>query len=453
VRAEVKVTSGTQRALPVTVIGIGYLGLTHAVCLADLGHDVLAIDVDETKVAKATRGEVPFFEPGLQSLLRKNLDTGRLRFTTSFAELGAFGSVHFLCVGTPQSASGHADLSYLHAAADALAPHLERPCLVVGKSTVPVGTARALAGRISAAAPAGGRADLAWNPEFLREGHAVQDTLRPDRLVFGITSGSAGELLRQAYAEPLAAGVPGLVMDLETAELVKVAANAFLATKISFINAMADVCAASGADVLQLARALGHDERIGRRFLAPGLGFGGGCLPKDIRAFTATAHDLGVTSVANLLTEVDAINQSRRTLLTEMARGAAGGDLGATRIAVLGAAFKPNSDDIRDSPSLEVCERLHQQGATVTVHDPAAIRNAARAKPHLGYAASVTDAAAGAHLVLHLTEWADYQAIDPHALAAVVDRPVLIDGRCTLDAAAWRAAGWTVHVPGRPGAE
>ncbi len=442
--------SQAPEGLPVTVIGIGYLGLTHAVCMADLGHEVVALDVDAGKVAKAARGEVPFFEPGLEPLLRKNLDSGRLRFTSSFAEVGGSGAVHFVCVGTPQGAGGRADLRFVAAAVDALAPHLGRPCLVVGKSTVPVGTARVLAGRLSAAAPAGPGARLAWNPEFLREGHAVADTLRPDRLVFGVGAAADAALLRRVYAGPLAAGVPGLEMGLETAELVKVAANAFLATKISFINAMADVCAAAGADVLQLAGALGHDERIGRRFLAPGLGFGGGCLPKDIRAFTATARDLGVPSVAALLSEVDAINEGRRALITAMAARAAGGAVGGKRIAVLGAAFKPNSDDIRDSPSLDVCERLHRQGATVTVHDPAAIPSAARAKPHLAYAATVTSAAAGADLVLHLTDWADYQALDPHALAAVVARPILIDGRCTLDAPAWRAAGWTVHIPGRP---
>jgi UDPglucose 6-dehydrogenase len=440
-----------QPPLRVTAIGIGYLGLTHAVCMADLGHQVLAIDVDQDKVAKAAQGEVPFFEPGLEALLRKNLDAGRLRLTSSFAEVGAFGTVHFLCVGTPQAPGGRADLSYLHAAADALAPHLAAPCLVAGKSTVPVGTARAVAQRIRAAAPAGAAAELAWNPEFLREGHAVADTLRPDRLVFGVSSARAEALLRQVYAEPLAAGVPSLVMDLETAELVKVAANAFLATKISFINAMADACAAAGADVAHLAAALGYDERIGRRFLAPGLGFGGGCLPKDIRAFRATALELGVTSVAGLLGEVDTINESRRALVAAMAREEAGGSLAGKRVAVLGAAFKPNSDDIRDSPSLDVCERLTRQGAVVAVHDPAALAKAAQAQPQLRYAASVTEAASGAELVLHLTDWPDYQALDPGALAAVVARPILIDARCSLDAGLWHAAGWSVRVPGRPG--
>jgi UDPglucose 6-dehydrogenase len=433
-----------------TVIGIGYLGLTHAVCMADLGHDVLAIDVDADKVARAASGEAPFFEPGLEPMLRKNLDAGRLRFTTSYAEVADFGDVHFLCVGTPQSADGSADLRYVDAAADSLGPHLARRCLVAGKSTVPVGTARRIARRIRALAPAGDEVELAWNPEFLREGHAVQDSLSPDRLVFGVTSAWPAERLRDVYAVPLANGVPGLVMDLETAELVKVAANSFLATKISFINAMAEVCETAGADVTRLAVALAHDERIGGQFLAPGLGFGGGCLPKDIRAFRETARELGVGSVVGLLGEVDAINISRRARVTDLAREAVGGTLSGRRVAVLGVAFKPGSDDVRDSPSLDVCDRLSSEGAVVSVHDPVAMKNAARVKPGLRYAETVTDAAAGADLVMHLTEWADYRAIDPVALGAVVARRNIVDARCALDVNFWRAAGWSVRVLGRP---
>ena len=442
---------GRSGQLPrVTVVGIGYLGLTHAVCLADLGHEVLAIDVDEQKIAKAASGEAPFFEPGLEPLLRKNLDAGRLRFTTSFAEIGAFGEVHFLCVGTPEGESGQADLSFIHAAAGALAPHLTSRCLIVGKSTVPVGTARQVMTQVRAIAPAGQQVDLAWNPEFLREGFAVQDSLSPDRIVLGVASDQAEALVRAVYATPLAAGVPLLIMDLETAELVKVAANAFLATKISFINAMAEVCEEAGADVLPLAEALGYDARIGRRFLSPGLGFGGGCLPKDVRAFRATASTLGVGSVVSLLSSVDAINEGRRNRVVTLAREAVGGNLAGQRVAVLGVAFKPNSDDVRDSPSLAVCDRLMAEGAIVSVHDPVAIPNAAKRRPDLVYAASVSAAAEDADLVLHLTEWSDYQAIDPAALARVVARRVIIDARCCLDAGLWHDAGWTVHVLGRP---
>jgi UDPglucose 6-dehydrogenase len=445
----------------VTVVGTGYLGLTHAVCLADLGHEVLAIDVDETKIAMAARGEVPFFEPGLEPLLRKNLDAGRLRFTLSFAEIAAFGDVHFLCVGTPEGEAGRADLSSVHAAASSLAPHLNGPCLVVGKSTVPVGTARQVLAGMRAAAPAGAAVDLAWNPEFLREGFAVQDSLAPDRIVLGVTSdgtsdgtsGGAEARLREIYSRPLEAGSPLLVMDLETAELVKVAANAFLATKISFINAMAEICEQAGGDVMALAEALGHDARIGRRFLAPGLGYGGGCLPKDIRGFRATAADLGADSLVRWLGTVDEINLGRRERVVTLAREAAGGpggSLDSTRVAVLGVAFKPNSDDVRDSPSLAVCDRLAAEGAIVSVHDPVAMPNVARKRPGLRCAPSVFEAAEGADLVLHLTEWSDYRAIDPAALARVVARRVIIDARCCLDADLWRAAGWTVHVLGRP---
>jgi UDPglucose 6-dehydrogenase len=433
-----------------TVIGLGYLGLTHAVCMADLGHDVLAVDVDPDRVAKAAAGEAPFFEPGLEPLLRKNLEAGRLRFTTSYSELGAFGHVHFLCVGTPQSAGGSADLQFACAAVDALAPHLTRRCLVVGKSTVPVGTARMLARRLRERAPAADQVELAWNPEFLREGTAVQDSLSPDRFVFGVTSSWSADQLRNVYAAPLWNGAPSLVMDLETAELVKMAANSFLATKISFINAMAEVCEASGADVVRLAAALAHDERIGGRFLAPGLGFGGGCLPKDIRAFRATARTLGIGSVDRFLGEVDAINASRRTRVADLTREVVGGTLAGQQVAVLGIAFKPGSDDVRDSPSLAVCDQLAREGAIVRVHDPVATGNAARIRPELRYAETAIHAAAGADIVLHLTEWPDYRAIDPAALGQVVARRNIIDARCALDGQFWRSAGWTVRVLGRP---
>jgi UDPglucose 6-dehydrogenase len=432
-----------------TVIGTGYLGLTHAVCMADIGHDVIGLDVDTEKVARAARGEVPFFEPGLEPLLRKSLDSGRLRFTTSYAAAAEFGDVHFICVGTPQTKSGSADLSFVYSAADALAPHLRRPSLIVGKSTVPVGTARNLAARISGNALAAS-AELAWNPEFLREGFAVEDSLSPDRLIFGVSSRRAAGTLRDVYAKILARGTPALVMDVETAELVKVSANAFLAIKISFINAMAEICDKAGADIVRLADALGRDERIGRRFLAPGLGFGGGCLPKDIRAFRATAAELGVNSVASILGEVDAINLGRRRRVTDLVREVLGGDLAGRRLAVLGLAFKPGSDDVRDSPSLHVCGQLLAEGALVSVHDPVAMDNAAQIQPGVRYASSVPDAAANADAVLHLTEWADYRGIDPAMLAAVVARRNMIDARCALDEKAWRSAGWSFRVLGRP---
>lgn len=434
----------------VSVIGAGYLGLTHAVCLAELGHDVLVVDTDARKVAQATGGTAPFFEPGLEELLRKQLDTGRLRFTTIHAEAARFADLHFLCVGTPQAPDGSADLSQVYAAADALAPYLTRACLVAGKSTVPVGTARALAARIAAAAPAGTAAEVAWNPEFLREGSAVRDCLLPDRIVLGVSSRHAVARLKHVYARQVAQGVPVLVMDLETAELVKMSANAFLALRLSFINALAEACEATGADVVALAGALSYDERIGRRFLTPGLGYGGGCLPKDVRAFGAVAGELGVASLATLLAEVDAINLRCRSRTVDLARDLLGGSLAGRRVSVLGVAFKPGSDDVRNSASLDVCGRLAAEDAEVTVHDPVALRGAALVRPDLRYAESAVVAAAGADLVLHLTDWEEYRLIDPHLLGSVVARRNVIDARSALDEQRWRSAGWTFRALGRP---
>jgi UDPglucose 6-dehydrogenase len=434
----------------VTVIGTGYLGLTHAVCLAEFGHDVLAVDTDARKVAQAAGGTAPFFEPGLEELLRKQLDTGRLRFTTSHAEAAGFADIHFLCVGTPQAPDGSADLSQVYAAADALAPHLAGPCLIAGKSTVPVGTARALAARIAASAPAGAEAEVIWNPEFLREGSAVEDSLMPDRIVLGALSEQAADRLKQVYARPIVQGVPVLVMDLETAELVKMSANAFLATRLSFINVLAEVCEATGADVAALAGALAYDERIGGRFLTPGLGYGGGCLPKDVRAFGAVAGELGVGSLATLLTEVDVINMRCRSRAVELARELVGGSLEGRRVAVLGVAFKPGSDDVRNSASLDVCGRLAAEGAVVTVHDPVALRSAALVRPDLRYAESAVAAVTRADVVLHLTDWEEYRLIDPHVLGAVVARRNVMDARSALDEQRWRSAGWSFRALGRP---
>ncbi len=433
------------------MVGTGYLGVTHAACMAELGHEVLGMDVDAGKVARLREAALPFYEPELEPLLRKHVESGRLRFTTSYAEAAAFGDVHFICVGTPQRVDGlAADLSQVEAVVEGLGPHLRRPCVVAGKSTVPVGTAGDVAARLAEVAPAGSEVELAWNPEFLREGFAVEDTLRPDRIVLGVTTRHAEAVLREVYSALIAHGVPVVVTDLPTAELVKVSANAFLATKISFINAVSDVCEASGADVTRLADAMGYDVRIGRRFLNAGLGFGGGCLPKDIRAFMARAGELGAGQLLSLLQEVDAINVRRRQRVVELSRELKGGDLLGCRVAVLGAAFKPDSDDIRDSPALEVAGQIQLQGAQVCVYDPKAMANARRMFPTLDYAESVAQACQGAHLVLHLTEWSEFREIDPVALGAMVDRRVVLDGRNCLDADAWRTAGWTFRALGRP---
>ncbi len=434
-----------------TVLGAGYLGVTHAACMAGAGFEVLCADVDAERVARLNAGQPPMFEPGLAELLRAGLDSGRLAFTSCYREVAEFGDVHFVCVGTPQVRDGHgADLSQLEACIDALAPGLTRPCLVVGKSTVPAGTAAAVAGRVARLAPAGEAAEVCWNPEFLREGHGIADTLRPDRIVAGVTSARAEQVLRQVYAAQIEAGAGFFVTDLATAELAKVAANAFLATKISFINAVADVCDAAGADVTVLAAILGADPRIGPALLRPGLGFGGGCLPKDVRAFRARAAELGAGDALAFLREVDTINLGRRTKMVNLACEVAGGSVAGKPVCVLGAAFKPGSDDVRDSPALDVAQILHGLGAEVTVHDPQAIDNARRASPELTYAHTIRAAATGAELVLLLTDWPEYAAITPDGLAQVTAARRIIDGRYQLDPATWRAAGWYYRASGIP---
>jgi UDPglucose 6-dehydrogenase len=434
----------------VSVIGTGYLGATHAACMADLGFDVIGVDTNPATVAALSDGRVPFFEPDLEPLVRKHVEHGRLRFTTDIAE-AASADVHFLCVGTPQRPDGlGADLGAVHVAVAALASHLVRPCLVVGKSTVPVGTAAAVTAVLQATAPAADGVHVAWNPEFLREGRAVEDTLRPDRLVFGVTNGGDLDVLRAVYAEALAGGVPEVVTDLATAELVKAAANSFLATKISFINAMAEVCDAAGADVLALAEALAHDGRIGGQFLRPGLGFGGGCLPKDIRAFVARTAELGAAPSTAFLREVDAINTRCRQRAVELVVEELGGSVAGRRVTVLGASFKPGSDDVRDSPALHVATALHRRGAAVTVHDPKAGHRVAQLTPQLHHAGTVAGACVDAELVLLATEWPQYVELDPAHLAALVRGQRVVDTRHALDAARWRKAGWRYRAPGRP---
>ncbi|MGX1669806.1 UDP-glucose dehydrogenase family protein [Streptomyces sp. NPDC055400] len=434
-----------------TVIGTGYLGAVHAACMADIGHEVLGVDIDAEKIAALGEGRVPFFEPGLQDVLSRTVGSGRLRFTTSLDEAADFGDVHFVCVSTPQRRdSPAADLRAVDAVIDGLAPRLRRRCLIVGKSTVPAGTTARLTARVQELAPEGTEVDVAWNPEFLREGFAVQDTLRPERLVVGALSGRADQTLREVYAPILNTGVPYISTDPATAELVKVAANSFLATKISFINAMSEVCDATGADVTTLAEALGYDTRIGRRFLSAGLGFGGGCLPKDIRAFTARADELGVGGAVSFLREIDEINVRQRRRTVALARDMAGGGFAGRRIAVLGATFKPDSDDVRDSPALAVAAAIHREGAEVRLHDPEGMDNARAVLPLLGYAPDAAKACEGADVVLHLTEWSDYRRIDPAALAAVTPARKILDARNALDAALWRSAGWTLRALGRP---
>ncbi|WP_034984457.1 UDP-glucose dehydrogenase family protein [Corynebacterium jeikeium] len=449
-----------------TVFGTGYLGATHAACMAEMGHDVLGVDVDPDKIQALSEGRVPFFEPGLPEILTRNIEAGRLRFTTDYAEAAEFADVHFIGVGTPQRKGSYAaDTTYVNAVIETLAPLASGNHTIFGKSTVPVGTAHELqqkADEIVAASPNNAQITIAWNPEFLREGHAVKDTLHPDRIVLGLGDDSSNSddraeqqrvenLAREIYAPALDEGTPFLVMDLPTAELVKVSANAFLATKISFINAVSELCEIVGADVTALADAIGMDERIGRKFLGAGLGFGGGCLPKDIRAFMARAGELGADQALTFLREVDAINMRRREKTVELARETLGGSLIGRNVTVLGAAFKPNSDDVRDSPALAVAGSLSLSGANVTVYDPQGMENAAKIFPTLTYAPNVEEALEGAEIVIVATEWKQFQELDPVAARKFVagDNPTVLDGRNCLPRKEWEAAGWNFLALGR----
>ena len=429
------------------MFGTGYLGTVHAACMAQAGFEVLGVDTDHARVAELNAGRPGIHEPGLKAMIGRGLASRRLAFTTSYHAAADFGDVHFICVGTPQRPDGspRAELRHIEACLERLVPLLAPDQLVVGKSTVPVGTAASLAARC-------GPAELAWNPEFLREGHAVADTVAPDRIIAGVASGRAERILRDIYAVQISAGVPFVTTDLATAELVKLAANAFLATKISFINMAAEICEAAGADAMLLARALGYDPRIGSAWLTPGLGFGGGCLPKDIRALGEQAAELGVHEAETLLRTVDAINVRRRDRMVELARELAGGRLAGARIGVLGLAFKPETDDIRDSPAMAVAGQLLRAGAAVTAYDPAATERAAAAEPRIAYAASALDAARGADVLLILTEWPHFSSADPGEFGAVVARRVVADARHALDPDRWVSAGWTYRALGRPAA-
>ncbi|MCT1414304.1 UDP-glucose dehydrogenase family protein [Corynebacterium sanguinis] len=434
-----------------TVIGTGYLGATHAACMAELGHEVLGVDVDERKIEQLKAGKVPFYEPGLPEVLERNIAAGRIDFTTDYARAAEFADVHFIGVGTPQQRGSYAaDTRYVEAVIDDLVPQLRGRHIIYGKSTVPVGTAAALQERANTLATEGTEVEIAWNPEFLREGYAVKDTIEPDRIVLGTRAEDtrAEEIAREVYATPLDKGTPFIVTDLQTAELVKVSANAFLATKISFINAVSEVCEIVGADVTQLADAIGYDDRIGRKFLGAGLGFGGGCLPKDIRAFMARAGELGADQALTFLREVDAINMRRRQRVVDLAREELGSLIGR-RITVLGAAFKPNSDDVRDSPALAVAGQLSLAGAAVRVFDPEAMDNARRVFPTLDYASSLDDALTNAELIILATEWQQFRDIDPVVTGDLVDQRLVIDGRNVLNSEAWNAAGWKVRALGR----
>jgi UDPglucose 6-dehydrogenase len=432
-------------SLKLSVIGTGYLGATHAACMASLGFEVIGVDLDPAKIDLLSQGKVPFYEPDLEDLLAEQIKSGRLKFSKDIADI-ADCDVHFICVGTPQVKNGiAADLTYVNGAVESIAPIIKSGSLVVGKSTVPVGTAARLRDLLIKVNPT---TDLAWNPEFLREGFAVEDTLRPNRLVVGTNSDQAEATLKMVYAQNLKDGTPWVRADLPTSELVKVAANSFLATKISFINAMAEICEAAGGDVTVLAKAIGYDPRIGNRFLQAGIGFGGGCLPKDIRAFMARAEELGAQQALEFLKEIDSINLRARQRIIELVRKDLADDLTGKKVAILGAAFKPDSDDVRDSPALDIAAQLQAAGAIVTVHDPKAIANAQKRFPVLKFAESIEATFTDAEIVLHLTEWKIYRELDPAKIKSLVKNPIMIDGRNALDRSAWRKAGWKFRALG-----
>ena len=433
-------------ALKLSVIGTGYLGATHAACMSSLGFEVIGFDTEVSKIELLSKGQVPFYEPGLEELLAEQIKSGRLSFTTNINDL-ADCDVHFICVGTPQVKGGNsADLTYVNSALESIAKLVKAGGLVVGKSTVPVGTAARLRNRLIELNP---KADLAWNPEFLREGFAVEDTLKPNRLVVGVVNDSAENILKEVYASNLKESTPWVRADLPTSELVKVAANSFLATKISFINAMAEICEAADGDVTVLAKAIGYDPRIGSRFLQAGIGFGGGCLPKDIRAFMARAEELGAKQAVEFLKEIDAINLRARQRIIELVRKDLSDNLQGKKVAILGAAFKPDSDDVRDSPALDIAAQIQAAGAIVTVHDPKAIANAQKRFPGLNFSTEINDTLKDAEIVLHLTEWKIYREIDPVKVKSLVKNATMIDGRNALDRQLWRNAGWKFRALGR----
>ncbi|NBQ92907.1 MAG: UDP-glucose/GDP-mannose dehydrogenase family protein [Micrococcales bacterium] len=434
-------------AMKITVIGLGYLGATHAVAMSKTGHQVIGLEKNPAKLESLKQGKAGFFEPGLDEALAVEIASGRLTFQADHDENSAAADLHFICVGTPQTKESlAADTSYLFSAIEDLAPHLKPESVVVGKSTVPVGTAAALHSRL--AELTGFEPHLAWNPEFLREGTALEDSLRPDRLVVGVKDDRSEAALREVFAPMIASGIPFLVVDIPTAELVKAAANAFLATKISFINAMAEIAEVAGADASQLAEAIGYDERIGNKFLRNGVGFGGGCLPKDIRALMARAEELGVGQSVAYLKEIDNINLRRRERVVAMLEAELG-NLSKKRILVLGAAFKPDSDDVRDSPALGIAMLAYAKGAEVVIHDPVALPGVSLKHPELIAEQDLVKAFSDVEAVVLATEWREYRQLDPATVVGKVANALIIDGRNVLDINSWQHAGFKVLALGK----
>ena len=433
------------------VIGVGHVGLVTAACFAELGHDVVGVDDDAAKIAALDAGQAPFFEPGLSELVERHVEAGRLTFTGKHAEAIPGAEAVFICVGTPRRDDGAPNLSYVQAAAASVAQLAPSPTVVVEKSTVPVRTGERIKQALALQAQSQGGAlvhQVASNPEFLREGAAVADTLRPDRVVVGADDPRAHEVLARVYAPLLARHeCPYVATDVRTAELIKHASNAFLATKISFINAVARICELAGADVQIVADAMGHDARIGRAFLNAGLGYGGSCFPKDVEAFVHIAADLGYDF--GMLRETERINREAKGWpLLQLRRLV--WNLAGKEVAVLGVAFKPGTDDIRDAPALDVIEDLRAEGANVRLHDPVALEHVASRWADVRLCDKAEDALDGAHAVVVATEWDEYRAIAPTRLAELLTYPVVIDARSVWDPDALAEVGLTVASIGRP---
>ncbi|MBP7065859.1 UDP-glucose/GDP-mannose dehydrogenase family protein [Ferrovibrio sp.] len=435
----------------VAMIGTGYVGLVSGACFSEFGHDVVCVDKNPARIEALERGEIPIFEPGLEDLVARNVKAGRLSFTRDIAAGMAGADAVFIAVGTPsRRGDGEADLSYVYAAAEEIAATMARKTLVVTKSTVPVGTGREVERIIRATRPAA-EFEMASNPEFLREGAAIEDFMRPDRVVCGAESDWARDLLRKLYRPLYINETPILFTQLETAELIKYAANAFLATKITFINEIADLCEKTGVNVQDVAKGIGLDGRIGGKFLHAGPGYGGSCFPKDTQALVATGrkHDAPLRIVE---TVVD-INEKRKQRMAEKIIGAMGGDVAGKRIAVLGLTFKPETDDMRDSPSLVIIPALQAAGASIRAYDPEGMDEARKLLDGLTWCEGPYQAAEGADAVVIITEWNQFRALDLDRLKRLLRQPLMIDLRNIYKPAEMGQAGFVYHSVGRPVAQ
>ncbi|MGV8074881.1 MAG: UDP-glucose dehydrogenase family protein [Syntrophobacteraceae bacterium] len=434
--------------MKITMIGTGYVGLVTGVCFAEFGHEVTCIDIDESKISRLQQGEVPIYEPGLDVLVQKNLQANRLVFTTEFSPGVPEADVIMIAVGTPASrrGDGYANLNYVYDAARHIAPHLRDYTVVVNKSTVPVGTARQVARIISEANP-DASFDVASNPEFLREGAAINDFMRPDRIVLGVNSKKAEEVLKAIYRPLYLLETPFVLTTIESAELTKYASNAFLATKISFINELANLCEEIGANVQDVAKGMGLDGRIGKKFLHAGPGYGGSCFPKDTHALMRIAQEHGVA--CRIVEAVVEVNAAQKARMARKIRRALGGSEAGKTIAILGISFKPETDDIRDAPSITIISTLLEHGATVRAHDPQAMHEASKELSDVTFCSSPYEACEGADAVVLMTEWNEYRALALDRIKALMKEPVFIDLRNVYSPAAMEEMGFQYHSVGR----